>query len=81
MTDLTDFDILILQLVEEGNGQWRWYQMGHLILQWVLRYRPDMYEVLTQLAANRLITPGSWPLEKWTIIDKVRQILDQLDKP
>ncbi|WP_236739230.1 hypothetical protein [[Phormidium ambiguum] IAM M-71] len=67
---LTELELVFLQLVAKGKGKWGWYELANALSRRDVPREPDMMEVLKKLAADGLVTEyvesGS-PRDRWEI--------------
>jgi hypothetical protein len=76
MEQLRDYEIELLQLVKQGEGQWSWYQIA---IRYDGAYRPNMMVTLKALAQRGLlireVIPDS-PHDRWELTHKDRVALE-----
>lgn len=68
--ELTQLELILLQLVAKGEGIWSWYEIAQALSRLDVPREPDMMEVLKKLAAEGFLTrevqPGS-PRDRWEL--------------
>ncbi|WP_254566911.1 helix-turn-helix transcriptional regulator [Oscillatoria sp. HE19RPO] len=68
--ELTQLELILLQLVAKGEGKWSWYEIAQALSRLDVPREPDMMEVLKKLAAEGFLTrevqPGS-PRDRWEL--------------
>lgn len=70
LTQLTQLELVILELVAKGQGKWSWYELANALSRRDVPRSPDMMVVLKKLAADglvkRYIETGS-PRDRWEL--------------
>lgn len=67
---LTRLELVLIQLVAKGNGNWSWYEIASHLSRLDVPREPDMMVVLKKLAAEgllkRYVQTGS-PRDRWEL--------------
>lgn len=67
---LTQLELVLLELVAKGEGNWSWYELANALSRRDVPREPDMMEVLKKLAAEgllkRYVKTGS-PRDRWEL--------------
>ncbi|MEG3871026.1 MULTISPECIES: hypothetical protein [unclassified Microcoleus] len=70
LTQLTQLELVLLELVAKGQGKWSWYELANALSRRDVPREPDMMVVLKKLAADglvqRYIETGS-PRDRWEL--------------
>ena len=70
---LTQLELVLLQLVERGKGQWSWYELANSLSRRDVPREPDMMTVLKKLAqqgfVKRYVEKES-PRDRWELTSK-----------
>lgn len=70
LTQLTQLELVILELVAKGQGKWSWYELANALSRRDVPREPDMMVVLKKLSADglvkRYIETGSWR-DRWEL--------------
>jgi PadR family transcriptional regulator PadR len=70
LTQLTQLELVILELVAKGQGKWSWYEVTNALSRRDVPREPDMMVVLKKLAADglvkRYIETGLWR-DRWEL--------------
>lgn len=79
-TQLTQLELVLLELVAKGEGKWSWYELANALSRRDVPREPDMMVVLKKLAADgflkRYIEAGS-PRDRWELTPEGTSILLQ----
>jgi PadR family transcriptional regulator PadR len=54
LTQLTQLELVLLELVAKGQGKWSWYELANALSRRDVPREPDMMVVLKKLAADGL---------------------------
>lgn len=78
VVQLTQLELMLLQLIEKGKGQWSWYEIANALSRQDVPREPDMMTVLKNLArqgfVKRYIEPGS-PRDRWELTSEGELLL------
>ena len=70
LTQFTQLELVMLELVTKGQGKWSWYELANALSRRDVPREPDMMVVLKKLAADglvqRYIETGS-PRDRWEL--------------
>jgi PadR family transcriptional regulator PadR len=79
MAMLTDYEIVLLDLVRKGKGEWGWYQIERRLSNMDVPREPGAMTILKSLKGRGLVvrhvTPGQ-PNDRWEITDAGRAELE-----
>ncbi len=77
---LTQLELVLLQLVAKGKGSWSWYELANSLSRLDVPREPDMMIVLKDLATKGLlerhIQPGS-PRDGWELTPAGTKVLSE----
>jgi PadR family transcriptional regulator PadR len=78
LTQLTQLELVLLELVAKGQGKWSWYELANALSRRDVPREPDMMVVLKKLAADglvkRYIETGS-PRDRWELTPEGSMVL------
>lgn len=67
---LTQLELVLLELVSKGQGKWSWYELANALSRRDVPREPDMMVVLKKLATDglvkRYVETGS-PRDRWEL--------------
>jgi PadR family transcriptional regulator PadR len=70
ITQFTQLELVLLELVDKGQGKWSWYELANALSRRDVPREPDMMVVLKKLAneglLRRYVEPGS-PRDRWEL--------------
>ncbi|MCW6049144.1 hypothetical protein K4039_03370 [Lyngbya sp. CCAP 1446/10] len=70
LTQLTQLELVLLELVAKGQGKWSWYELANALSRRDVPREPDMMVVLKKLSADglvkRYVETGS-PRDRWEL--------------
>ena len=76
---LTQLELVLIQLVAKGNGNWSWYEIASHLSRLDVPREPDMMVVLKKLAAEGLLKRevelGS-PRDRWELTSTGVRIIE-----
>lgn len=79
MSELTAFELTLLQLIRAGAGKYDWYRLETRLSRMDVPRVPDMMSVLKDMIARglvlRYVTPAS-PRDRWEVTEKGRALLE-----
>jgi PadR family transcriptional regulator PadR len=70
---LTQLELVLLQLIERGKGQWSWYELANALSRRDVPREPDMMTVLKNLAERGLVeryVEKESPRDHWKLTSK-----------
>ncbi|MGL5058665.1 MAG: type II toxin-antitoxin system HicB family antitoxin [Microcoleus sp.] len=70
LTQLTQLELVLLELVAKGQGKWSWYELANALSRRDVPRKPDMMVVLKKLAADgfvRRFTETNSPRDRWEL--------------
>jgi PadR family transcriptional regulator PadR len=79
---MTDFEIVLLQMVARGNGQWSWHTIANRMPVEFIPQAPEMMATLQRLLTMGYVTRqviGDGPMDRWELTPAGRQVLDRLE--
>ena len=77
---LTQLELVLLQLIEKGKGQWSWYELANALSRRDVPREPDMMTVLKDLAQRELVkryVEKESPRDRWELTSKGEFLLNQ----
>lgn len=78
---LTQLELVLLQLIEKGQGQWSWYELANALSRRDVPREPDMMTVLKNLIqqdlVKRYVESGS-PRDRWELTLKGEFLLKSI---
>ena len=77
---LTQLELVLLQLIEKGKGQWSWYELASALSRRDVPREPDMMAVLKNLAQRELVkryVEKTSPRDRWELTSKGEFFLNQ----
>lgn len=81
---LTQLELLLLELVAKGEGNWSWYELANALSRRDVPREPDMMVVLKKLAADgllkRYVETGS-PRDRWELTSAGTVVLKETRQP
>lgn len=78
---LTQLELVLLQLIETGQKQWSWYELANALSRREVPREPDMMTVLKNLAERGLVkryTKKESPQDRWELTIKGEFLLKSL---
>lgn len=70
LTQLTQLELVLLELIAKGQGKWSWYELANALSRRDVPREPDMMVVLKKLAADgfvqRFVETKS-PRDRWEL--------------
>lgn len=80
MRMLSELEMVLLRLVQQGGGRWGWYQLASRLSRLDVPREPDMMARLKALVEDgylvRHTSPGS-PNDRWELTEAGREALRQ----
>ena len=70
LTQLTQLELVLLELVAKGQGKWSWYELANALFSRYLPREPDMMVVLKKLAVDGLVKRDietNSPRDRWEL--------------
>ena len=70
LTQLTQLELVLLELVAKSQGNWSWYELAKALSRRDVPRAPDMMVVLKQLAADGLVKrylETNSPRDRWEL--------------
>jgi len=70
LTQLTQLELVIFELVAKGQGNWSWYELANALSRRDVPREPDMMVVLKKLSADGLVKryiETASPRERWEL--------------
>ena len=83
MTEITQLEFALLELVKKGKGHWGWYQIESRLSRMVVPRTPSAMSVLKELATRGLVlrfTEEGSPNDRWEITPEGRLLLENLTR-
>jgi PadR family transcriptional regulator PadR len=78
MESTTELELFLLRLVDRGQGNWSWYEIGMRLSNMEAPRSPDMLLVLKRLETRglvkRIMAMGS-PRDKWELTESGKTFL------
>ena len=75
---LTQLELVLLQLVEKGKGKWSWYELANALSRRDVTREPDMMTVLKNLSQRGLVkryVEKESPRDRWELTSKGEALL------
>jgi PadR family transcriptional regulator PadR len=76
---LTELELVLLQLIKKGQGKWSWYELANALSRRDVPREPDMMTVLKHLLdqglVKRYIESGS-PRDQWELTSDGEKMLE-----
>jgi PadR family transcriptional regulator PadR len=75
---LTQLELVLLQFVERGKGEWSWYELANALSRRDVPREPDMMTVLKNLAQQGLVkryVEKESPHDRWELTSKGEVLL------
>ena len=76
---LTQLELVLLQLVEKGKGKWSWYELANALSRRDVTREPDMMTVLKNLCQRGLVkryVEKESPRDRWELTSKGEVLLN-----
>jgi len=70
LSQLTQLELVLLELVAKGQGKWSWYELANALSRRDVPREPDMMIVLKQIAANGFVRQYieiNSPRDRWEL--------------
>ncbi|MEG4274357.1 MULTISPECIES: hypothetical protein [unclassified Microcoleus] len=81
LTQLTQLELVLLELVAKGQGKWSWYELANALSRRDVPREPDMMVVLKKLAADGLVKrylETNSPRDRWELTTEGTILLTEL---
>lgn len=78
LTQLTQLELVLLELVAKGQGKWSWYELANALSRRDVPREPDMMVVLKKLAADGLVqryVATNSPRDRWELTPEGSMVL------
>jgi len=78
LTQLTQLELVLLELVAKGQGNWSWYELAKALSRRDVPRAPDMMVVLKKLAAGGLVKrylETDSPRDRWELTPEGSMVL------
>ncbi|MEG4024584.1 hypothetical protein [Microcoleus sp. S13C4] len=78
LTQLTQLELVLLELVAKGQGKWSWYELANALSRRDVPREPDMMVVLKKLAADGLVqryVETNSPRDRWELTPEGSMVL------
>jgi len=78
LTQLTQLELVLLELVAKGQGKWSWYELANALSRRDVPREPDMMVVLKKLAAEGLVkryVETNSPRDRWELTPEGSMVL------
>jgi PadR family transcriptional regulator PadR len=78
---LTQLELVLLQLVEKGKGEWSWYELANALSCRDVPREPDMMTVLKNLCQLGLVkryVEKESPRDRWELTSKGEVLLKEI---
>ena len=78
LTQLTQLELVLLELVAKGQGKWSWYELANALSRRDVPREPDMMVVLKKLAADGLVkryVETNSPRDTWELTPEGSMVL------
>jgi PadR family transcriptional regulator PadR len=78
LTQLTQLELVLLELVAKGQGKWSWYELASALSRRDVPREPDMMVVLKKLAVDGLVkryVETNSPRDRWELTPEGSMVL------
>ena len=78
LTQLTQLELVLLELVAKGQGKWSWYELANALSRRDVPREPDMMVVLKKLAVDGLVkryVETNSPRDRWELTPEGSMVL------